>query len=168
MRAPAPPGEPQIPRSPGMDSRNFDKNCFRALLAPLGRLLGAPKVLFFAFGGLPERSWDPPGANLARKRPPEAKKRPPGSILGPLWLRKTMIFGLVVFASRAAVGVTGFLHISDTPLLSIYCPLRCPRKTRECLATHKNQLFFIVFRCYLPCRTRARQAKRRRESQPKP
>ena len=59
---------------------------------PLGRLLGMPKVLFFAFGGLPERAWDPPGANLARKRPPEAKKRPPGSILGAISAHVSLMF----------------------------------------------------------------------------
>ena len=60
----------------------------------------------------------------------------------------------------------GFLHISDTPLLSIYCPLRCPRKTRECLATHKNLLFFMIFDvCCFAGRVPGKQKEAENQSQ---
>ena len=159
------------PRPPRENARflacrawNFDKIASGRSWRLLGVSWARRKFYFCAFGGLPERSWDPPGANLARKRPPEAKKRPPGSIWGPFWLRKTMICRLVVVASRAAVGVTVF-YICPTRHFSQFIVLCGVREKRaNALRPTKTNCFFMTFRCYLLRRARARQAKITRKS----
>ena len=68
----------------------------KSLLRALGQLLG----------------WSPPvlsglrvllAASCLAKAAPEAKKKPPGSILGRIFLPRMMIVGLFFVASRASV-----------------------------------------------------------------
>ena len=75
-----------------------------------------------------------------RRRMPRRGLR--GRFLGPFRLPNHDFLD-VFFASRATVLRT-FLLMFDTPLLHMYVPVRCPQKTRESLATHKNQCFLQV------------------------